>query len=87
MDGSWNLDMSVALVRARKPGTLPPWTMNLYHESLQLTLAPSMHGSYATDELEEYQNELDGNGHGWNGDENQYVQQHDAIYYPVAESR
>ncbi|GKA27360.1 hypothetical protein Tco_0713528 [Tanacetum coccineum] len=84
VDGSWNLDMSVALVRARKPGTLPPWTMNLYHESLQLTLAPSTRKyhhldlltstrikcMYATDEVEEYQNELDENAHRWNGDEN-----------------
>ncbi|PWA66917.1 hypothetical protein CTI12_AA323170 [Artemisia annua] len=32
-DGSWNgwnLDMSVALVQARPPGTLPPQTLNLY---------------------------------------------------------
>ncbi|GKD75301.1 hypothetical protein Tco_1333583, partial [Tanacetum coccineum] len=27
------------------------------------------------------------NAHGWNGDENQYVQQHEAIYYPATESR
>ncbi|PWA67507.1 hypothetical protein CTI12_AA317930 [Artemisia annua] len=42
-DGSWNgwnLDMSVALVQARPPGTLPPQTMNLYPDPLQLTLAP-----------------------------------------------
>ena len=42
-DGSWNgwnLDMSVALVQARPPGTLPPHTMDLYPDWLQLTLAP-----------------------------------------------
>ena len=42
-DGSWNgwnLDMSVALVQARPPGTLPPHMLNLFPDSLELTLAP-----------------------------------------------
>nr|GEW34657.1 ribonuclease H-like domain-containing protein [Tanacetum cinerariifolium] len=44
-------------------------------------------GSYATNEFKEYQNELVENGYRWNGDENQYVQQHEPIYYPAAESK
>ncbi|GJT79253.1 zinc finger, CCCH-type containing protein [Tanacetum coccineum] len=46
------------------------------------------YGSYAPDELEEHQNEPDGNGYGWVGDENQYVQWSEPnFYYPSAESR
>lgn len=44
-------------------------------------------GSDAADEVEECQNELDGNGYGWNGDENQYVQLPEPNFYYPAESR